>query len=63
MIFETKPRLADDIISAKSETMPGCYVNNKEVETKMERFIYRNGKILTKVYRGNHLCMIKMANR
>ena len=49
------------IIDIKSDIIPGCYINNKEVETRRDRFIYRNGKILTKVYRNNRLCMIQMA--
>ena len=52
----------NDIAATKSEIKGGYYVNDKEIETKIDRIIYRNGKVLTKVYHNNRLCMITMAN-
>ena len=58
--ISSKANRLDDVVEIKSEIMAGYYVNDKEVETKIDRFIYRSGKVLTKVYRHNHLCMIQM---
>jgi len=55
-----KAQILDDIVDIKSDIISGFYINNKEVETRRDRFIYRNGKILTKVYRNSRLCMIEM---
>jgi len=54
--------LKSNIIAVKSDIISGGYfVNDKQVETKTERFIYNNKKILTKVYHNNRLCMIQVA--
>jgi hypothetical protein len=52
----------NDIVETQSDIIDGFYVNNKAVETRIDRFIYRNGKVLTKIYRYNRLCMIQIAN-
>ena len=51
----------DYIVAKEYGVKAGYLVNNKEVETKTERFIYNSRKILTKVYHDNNLCMIHIA--
>ena len=50
----------DDAEMVNSDFISGCFINDKEVETRADRFIYKSGKVLTKVYQNNHLCMINM---
>ncbi|MCL2816373.1 MAG: hypothetical protein FWD23_17400 [Oscillospiraceae bacterium] len=52
---------SNDIVEIKSDIIPGLYINDREVETRRDRFFYKNGKVLTKVYRNERLCMIQIA--
>jgi hypothetical protein len=55
-------RVFGEIAKLKSDVKHGFYINDKEVETKVEHVLYDNGKVLTKVYRNSRLCMVKAAN-
>jgi hypothetical protein len=58
---KTKPIKRDDIFEIKSDMMGGIYVNDKEIELRRDRFFCSDGKVLTKIYQNNRLCMIQMA--
>ena len=51
----------DDAMMIKSDFITGCFINDREVETRIDRFIHKSGKVLTKVYQNNHLLMINIA--
>ena len=51
----------DDMASTESYIIPGCCVNDKKVETRVDRYVYRNGNVLSKVYQNDHLRMIRIA--
>ena len=57
----TKASVFDGIVETTSDIKGGFYINDREVETKIDRFFYSSGKVLTKVYRNNRLCMNQMA--
>ena len=51
----------EDITATENYNVAGCYINDKEIETRVECYIYKNGNTLSKIYLNNHLRMIKMA--
>ena len=51
----------DDATMIKSDFVSGFFINNKEVETRIDRVIYKSGKVLTEVYQNNHLRVTNMA--
>ena len=57
----TKTSVFDGVVETTSDIKVGFYINDREVETKIDRFIYNSGKVLTKVYCDNRLCMIQIA--
>ena len=49
-----------DLLAVESDKIAGYFVNAKEIEMRVDRYIYKNGSILSKVFRNNRLCMVNM---
>lgn len=56
-----KSEKIEDIAEVKVKFIAGNLINNREVETKIEDTYYKNGRILSKHYINNRLCMISMS--
>jgi len=54
----SKERGSEGIVRMTIDITGGSYLNGREIETRKDRFIYNDGKVLTKIYRNNRLCMI-----
>ena len=49
-----------DIAAKEIYEIDDCYINNKGTKTRVDRFIYKNGNVLSKVYQNNHLRMVSI---
>lgn len=49
------------IVAIKSNTVPNSFINDVEVETKIEHIFYANGNIISKSYRNSRLCAVSLS--